>query len=118
MTALVTVQDYVSAARTLLQDTVNSPYRYSDADLVNALNMGMLEIRRLRPDLMRPYLRTTMPSYSTAALSTSVILDEQYRNGLLFYVCGQAQLRDDEATQDARAVIFMNKFTAQLSSIA
>lgn len=114
MTALTTVQDYISAARTLLQDTVNSPYRYSDADLVNALNMGMLEVRRLRPDLMRAYLRSSMPSYSVSALSTTVALDEQYRNGLLFYIVGQAQLRDDEATQDARAAIFMNKFTSQL----
>jgi hypothetical protein len=118
MAQLTTVQDYLDSARTLLQDTVNSPYRYSNADLVNALNLGILEIRRLRPDLMRAYLRTSLPSYSTSSLSTTVALDVMYRTALLYYICGQAQLRDDETNQDARAAVFLNKFVSQLLTIA
>ena len=117
MTQLTTVQDYVSQARYLLQDLV-SPYRYDDASSVTALNFGILEIRRLRPDLMRSYLRTSLPTYSTSSLSTVVALDAMYRIALLYYVCGQAQLRDDETNQDARASAFLNKFVSQLLTIA
>lgn len=114
--ALDTVADYLSSARVLLQDTV-SPYRYSDAELVNALNLSLLEARRLRPDLLKGYFRTTIPAYSSGATSTAVVFDPQYRVALLYYICGHAQLRDDENTQDARATIFLNKFTAQMLTI-
>ena len=52
--ALDTVQDYVSAARVLLQDTV-APYRYSDADMIAELNLAILEAKRVRPDLFFEY---------------------------------------------------------------
>jgi len=113
---LTTVQDYVDTARVLLQDTVNSPYRYSTAELVNALNLAFLEVRRLRPDLVRSYFRTSLPVYTASSLTAAVSMDQQYRMALLYYICGQAQLRDDEATQDQRATIFLNKFTALMQA--
>ena len=114
--ALDTVADYLSSARVLLQDTVPE-YRYSDAELVNNLNMGLLEVRRLRPDLLKSYFRTTIPTYSSSSTSTAVDMSPGYRVALLYYICGQAQLRDDENTQDARATVFLNKFTAQMLTI-
>ena len=114
--ALDTVADYVRDARVLLQDTV-ADYRYSDFDLVEGLNLGLLEIRRLRPELVRAYFRTSIPTYSSTAQATAVPMDYQYRVPLLYYICGHAQLRDDENTQDARATIFLNKFTAQMLAI-
>lgn len=114
--ALDTVEDYVRDARVLLQDTV-ADYRYSDSELVEALNLGILEMRRLRPDLLRSYFRTSLPSFTSSAMTASVPVDYQYRVALLYYICGHAQLRDDEATQDARATIFLNKFTAQMLAI-
>lgn len=117
MAALDTVANYVADARVLLQDTVDAPYRYSTAELVENLNLGLLEIRRLRPDLLMSSFRGTFPSYSASALTTTVALDVQYRMALLYYICGQAQLRDDEATQDSRATVFLNKFTSQMLTI-
>lgn len=114
--ALDTVADYVRDARVLLQDTV-AEYRYPDAELVENLNLGLLEIRRLRPELLRSYFRTAIPSFTSTAMAAAVPLDYQYRVALLYYICGQAQLRDDEATQDARATVFLNKFTAQMLTI-
>jgi hypothetical protein len=35
----------------------------------------------------------------------------------VYYICGQAQLRDDENVQDSRAVTFLNKFTSQMLTI-
>jgi hypothetical protein len=117
MATLATVQDYVSAARVLLQDELDAPYRYGTDELVNALNFALLEVRRLRPDLVRGYLSSSPPSYSSSSMSTAVDMDVQYRLALLYYICGHAQLRDDEATQDSRATVFLNKFTAQMLTI-
>lgn len=116
MPALDTVADYITDARVLLQDTVE-PYRYSSAELVENLNLGLLEMRRLRPDLVRSWLRSSPPSYSVSTPSTSVAVDLQYRSALLYYVCGMAQLRDAEDVQDARSAAFLVKFTNQLVTI-
>lgn len=115
--ALDTVQDYVDRARTLLLDTYSGAYRYSTEDLVEALNMGILEARRLRPDLMQSYFRSTLPDFSATALTDAVSIDPQYRVAFVYYMCGQAQLRDDENVQDSRAVTFLNKFTSQMLTI-
>jgi len=112
--ALDTVSDYVTAARVLLQDQI-SPYRYPDPDLVQALNMGVLEARRLRPDLFLTSF-SSLPSFTTND-ATAVNIDPQYRVSFVYYICGQAQLRDEEDTQDARATVFLNKFVAQLLSV-
>ena len=58
--ALDTVQDYIDRARVLLLDEVED-YRYSTESLVDALNEGILEMRRLRPDLFLDYFRTAIP---------------------------------------------------------
>jgi hypothetical protein len=116
MPALDTVANYITDARVLLQDTV-SPYRYSSAEIVENLNLGLLEMRRLRPDLLMSTFRSSIPSYSASSTSTSVAVDVQYRMALLYYICGQAQLRDDEATQDSRASVFLNKFVSQMLTV-
>lgn len=114
--ALDTVQDYVDRARVLLQDQYE-PYRYPDTDLVEALSEAILEARRLRPDLLTGYFRTSLPDFSTSSMSQSVPIDPQYRVAFVYYICGQAQLRDDENDQDSRAAVFLNKFVAQLLTI-
>lgn len=111
--ALDTVADYIHDARVLLQDEV-APYRYSDAQIVTALNYAFMEARRLRPDLMKSFFNSSMPTYTASSSSTAVAVDPQYRVAFLYYICGMVQLRDDEATQDARASGFMNKFTSSL----
>lgn len=115
MAALATVADYISEARVLLQDTV-APYRYPDADLVAGLNLAVLEARRLRSDLFLGV--TTLPTYSAASTGTTVAIDEQYRVAFVYYVCGHAQLRDDEGNQDVRAGTFLKMFATQLTSLA
>src|SRR5690349_10433924 len=111
--ALDTVADYVTEARTLLQDTVET-YRYSDASLVSALNIGILTARRLRPDL---FLSGTIPSFTEAdiASSTAFDMDVQYRVPFVYFIVGHAQLRDEEDVQDQRAAAFIGKFTTQLT---
>lgn len=110
MATLDTVENYVDAARVLLQDTVEE-FRYPDADLLLALNLSVIEARRIRPDL---FFGTTAPSFS-AVNSDAVSVDQQYRTAILYYIVGWAQLRDEEDTQDARAVGFLNRFTSLLT---
>ncbi len=112
--ALDTVQNYVDSARILLQDQ-KAPYRYPDADLVLALNMSLLEAKKLRPDL---FLNRSTPAYTIATPTASVVVDEMYRVAHLYYIVGQAQLRDDEEVQDQRAAAFLNMFTQKLLSVS
>ena len=110
---LDTVQDYVREARTPLQDTVPD-YRYADTDLLSALNMGILTARKLRPDL---FLGVATLPYFTANDTTSVSMDQQYRVAFVYFMVGQAQLRDEEDTQDSRALALIGRFTAMLTTL-
>jgi hypothetical protein len=128
MAALVTVADYILEARVLLQDTV-PPYRYPDDDLVTGINLAMAEIDRLRPDIFLDAKYTTSnpprsllsvptpPTYSSAAEATVVPLPPQYKVSVIYYIAGNAQLRDTEDVTDKRASEFLNKFTAQLLTV-
>lgn len=109
--AIGTVSELITQARVLLQDTIVD-YRYSDAELLVALSMAMLEARRIRPDLFIDDL-DDVPTYS-ANDNTVIAIDQQYRPGLLYYVVGMAQLRDDDQATDQRAGALLGRFTAQL----
>lgn len=122
MAALETVQAYLDRARVLLQDKL-APYRYTDDEYVQALNLAVLEIRRLRPDMMRAYFRAEggLPEYfATPAdkLAEKVAVDPMYRVAVLYYMCGHIQLQDEEDVTDARAAGFINKFNAHLLSLS
>ena len=117
MPALETVGQYLVEARRLLQDE-RTPYRYPEADLIDALNIGLLETRRLRADLFLPLFE--IPYFDPVASGVAnhpVPMDAMYRSALVYYICGRAQLRDDEATTDQRAAGFMQKYLGQMMSV-
>jgi hypothetical protein len=115
MPALDTLGDYLTEARRLLQDE-QEPYRYPDADMIEALNIGLMETRRLRADLFLPAF--DVPFLASADTNTPVAMDQMYRSALVYYIVGRMQLRDDEPTVDQRAASLLQKFTAQLLTIA
>lgn len=118
MAALDTVGQYLEEARRLLQDEI-VPYRYEDDDLVDALNIGLLEARRLRADLFLPLFDIPyFDSSDTIDMTATVTIDPMYRQSLIYYIVGRAQLRDDESTTDQRAAAMLTKFTQQLLTIA
>lgn len=114
--ALLTVQDYLAQARVLLLDKIE-PYRYETDEIIEALNMGIMEARRLRPDLFTGYFRSDLPDYTVADLVEEVPIDPMYRKAFVYYIVGHCQLRDEENTQDTRASAMLNKFVAQLTSL-
>jgi hypothetical protein len=115
--ALGTVGDLLDQIRILLQDTDNSSgqYRYSTESIVLALNQGMLEMFRIRPDL---FLETgfIVPKFTVALPSALIGVEEQYIPALVYYTVGLVQIRDDEQTQDGRGAAFIKVFQSALVS--
>lgn len=123
--ALETVGQYLTESRRLLQDEYQ-PYRYGEDDLVDALNIGLLEARRLRADLFLPafalpYVDPTVDTdgdLPAGVYDQKIVFDPMYRQSLVYYMVGRMQLRDDEGTTDARAGALLTKFTSQMLTIA
>lgn len=106
---LETVEGYIEDARTLLLDKI-APYRYSDDSLLAALNLSLLEGRRLRPDLfVFRHGGVRVPNYA-AISGERVPIEEQFRLGFVYGLCAHALLRDQEDVQDLRSTLFMQTF--------
>jgi hypothetical protein len=119
MPALETVGQYIEESRRLLQDEI-VPYRYPQADMIDALNIALLETRRVRADLFLPVF--TLPYFDPTKvtapdLAKPVPMDPMYRQSLVYYVVGRMQLRDDESTTDARSAALLTKFVAQMLTL-
>jgi hypothetical protein len=109
-----TVAEYLLDVRTLLQDLIPN-YRYDDPSLLTALNVTMLEARRIRPDLFvfNRTVRGQVPAFQ-ANDDTYVPIDPQFRLAIVHGICGHALERDQEDVQDARATSFLGLFNAGL----
>lgn len=112
---LDTVSDYIVESRTLLQDVI-PPYRYADTELISTLNMAMQISFRLRADLFLGLASSALP-YFAANGTTAVPIDAMYRVPIVHFMVGHAQLRDEEDTQDSRAIALMADFKSSLISI-
>lgn len=113
---LNSVADYVTDARTLLQDKIQ-PFRYDDLSLLTAINITLTEARRMRPDL---FVFNNMVEGQVQAFTevddTYVEMEPQFRLAILHGLCGHALERDQEDYQDARASAFLGMFNAGLVS--
>jgi len=114
------VGDVISQVRTLLQDvdsSASSGYRYSTDSIVTALNQGMLDMFRVRPDL---FLENAfvVPVFNVGTLGVPIGVEQQYIPPLVYYVTGLVQARDDEQNQDSRAMAFMKTFSTALLTVA
>jgi len=108
------VVDYINDARTLLMDKI-PPYRYDDPSLLIALNVTMLEARRLRADLFvfNLAMKGQIQAF-TEVDDTYVDIEPQFRLAILHGLCGHALERDQEDVQDVRATTFLGMFNAGL----
>jgi hypothetical protein len=107
-TALETVSNYLTDVRTLLLDSV-APYRYDDPSLLTALNVTILEARRLRPDLFVFRHHDKVPQFFTND-SSEFEMEPQFRLAFVYGVCAHALARDQEDVQDNRAATMMTAF--------
>jgi len=114
-----TVGDLLDMIRTLLQDTdvTSGEYRYSSDSIVANINMGLIEMYRIRPDIFLEN-KFKIPVFNDADLSQALVIEQQFIPSLVYYAVGMCQLRDDEETQDARASSFLGKFSSMLVAVA
>lgn len=105
---LQTVQGYVRGTRGLLLDK-RAPYRYTDDALLTALNLTLLETRRIRPDLFVCRYGNEVPEFETVSGET-VPIEAQFRLGIEYGMAAHVLLRDEEDVQDERANGFLEKF--------
>lgn len=110
---LETVSDYVQDARTLLLDRI-APYRYDDISLLVALNLSLLEGRRMRPDLFVYRYGYHVPSFS-AVDGQRVQIEPQFRKAFVYGLAAHALARDQEDVQDQRSNMFMDVFSVILT---
>ena len=120
--AVRTFATLIGSARTLLQDKVVVPggtYRYSDAEMFEAINDAMTEARAKRPDLFLGFgLRNGMPFYTADDdMDTIFPLDPIVYPAFVYYLVGRCELREDTFSDDSRAVQMMNKFVSQLMAV-
>lgn len=108
-----TVEQVVLSARGILQDVV-TPHRYSDSDLAGYVSDGLSEARRIRPDLFMATLRDPLPYYGAADFAVEIPFPDFYFPTLVSYVAGRAELRDNEFTNDGRAVVLTTMFMGAL----
>lgn len=109
---LMTVNGLITGARTLLLDRVQ-PYRYSDNSLIAALNLALLEARRLRADIFIGSRHAIeVPQYEGVSGET-IPIEAQFRLALEYATAGHALLRDQEDVQDTRA----NSFLAAMENV-
>jgi hypothetical protein len=113
----------IGEARTILQDklpTSGSALRYSDAEMFEAINAMLADVRTKRPDLFLPLgLRLPLAYYDAATdMNTAFPLDVSCYNAFVYYLVGRAELREDTFSDDGRAVALMNKAVSQLLTLA
>ena len=111
---LNTVANYIADGRTLLQDTL-VPYRYDDPSLLVALNVTILEARRLRPDLfVFNHKYKGQPQAFSVVDDTLVDIEPQFRLAILYGLVAHALERDQEDYSDDRASSFLGLLYAGL----
>jgi len=116
-----TVGGLLAEARGLINDVVpiSGAPRFSDNDLLQILNEGLLQTRAKRPDAWLTYgLRKSLPAYTSSDLTLVLPVEDQFYSPLLFYVVGRAELVEDTFAANGRAISMMNKFTSMLLAVA
>jgi hypothetical protein len=109
-----TVANVVESVRGVIQDE-KTPFRYSDQQLITSISDGISEARRIRPDLFINVLDGELPLFTTGNMNESIVLPDTYYVPLVNYVAGRTQLRDDQFSQDGRAVLLISSFGTALN---
>ena len=115
MAGFQTVGNLVEQVMILVQDEGGdaATTRYDDRSVLIAVNEGMLETQRLRPDFFRgPPHWGEAPQYGD--FCDTLVYPRQYVPALVNFVAGRVQLRDNEETTDQRSALLIGSFFAKL----
>lgn len=110
-----TIDDALRDARVILQDTAGD--RYSDEDLISDMNSAISMTKMLRPDAF--ILGEALPEFTTADLDqtppTDFPLPDVFYQSFVYYLAGNAELRDDEFAVDNRAMTLLTAYRRNLT---
>lgn len=122
-----TYQDVVTEARVLLQDTDETSYRVSDANLLAIYNRALQALARVRPDacydlydansLNVPELVESGAGAGQTNWTANFGLEMQFFNPLVAYIVGVAEIIDDEYSEDGRAALMLQSFKNEIIGI-
>lgn len=108
-----TIDDALVDARVILNDTAGD--RYTDADLVSDMNSAISMTKMLRPDAFK--LGEVLPEFDVTDLNlgTDFPLAEIFYQSFVYYLAGNAELRDDEFAVDGRAMTLLATYRRNLT---
>ena len=111
-----TIDDALTDARVILNDSAGD--RYTDAELVSDLNSAIAMTKAIRPDAF--VLGEALPEFTTSDLgmSTDFPLPEIFYQSFVYYLAGNAELRDDEFAVDGRAMTLLGTYRRNLTGAA
>jgi hypothetical protein len=102
-------------ARVILNDTAGD--RYTDADLISDMNSAISMTKMIRPDAF--VLGEALPEFTVADLGqvpeTDFPLPEIFYQSFVYYLAGNAELRDDEFAVDGRAMTLLAAYRRNLT---
>lgn len=110
---MATYNDILDRCREILQDT--SAIRYPDAQAVEALNISLIEIYRLRPDAFVNSYTTPVPTITVGTLGNSLDVHQSFEGPLIFLTTAWLELRDAEHVEQGRALGLMNRAELMLT---
>lgn len=101
-----TLQQVVDKARLPLNDSAKA--RYPDTELLGYANDAVLIIRDRRPDL---FLGRWLALPGSLALTDAFPVRDELVPPTADYITARAEVKDDEFTEDSRAMTLMSLFT-------
>lgn len=113
---MTTVAQVIDSVRGLLQDR-QTPYRYSDADLVGYLNEGLATMYRIRPDFMVGLGWQAEPAFvlpADAGADIPALIADFYLAPLVEWITGRAFMRDVQYGEGGVAAAYTEKMRAAL----
>lgn len=92
--------DVIDVARENLEDT-EKDYRFSDAEMIKALNSATRRLATDKPDLLVDSDGTIIAIVDAAALGDTLIFDRDWLEALVSYLCYRIFLKDSSDTFNA-----------------
>jgi hypothetical protein len=110
------IDDALTDARVILNDSAGE--RYTDAQLVSDFNNAISQTKMLRPDVFK--LGEVLPEIAVADLGltptpTDFPLPEIFYQSFVYFLAGNAELRDDEFAVDGRAMTLLAAYRRNLT---
>ncbi len=110
------IDDALVDARVILNDEAGD--RYTDADLISDMNSAIAMTKMIRPDVF--ILGEALPEFTVADLGqtptpTDFPLPEIFYQSFVYYLAGNAELRDDEFAVDGRAMTLLAAYRRNLT---